>query len=226
MLCSSVTCAVHSANRTHHAGHVGFHTRAHVKNPSSPNPTTQPDLCPSAGSANPPRAFPDRVLTLAAVHTGVSPVARHGPPVRCRVDPGRSRSQLPPLPGICPAIVAVAVSTHTGASRRPDCTQHSNSHTGDVGRHAGACGRVSRCGFECSCVQYESRDTREYECEACVETETATMARQMPGSGSSCNWDRAGSARWCTGSPCRATYETPACTAAKVRPGPETHVVD
>ena len=33
----SVTCTVHSANRTHHAGHVGFHTRAHVKNPSSPN---------------------------------------------------------------------------------------------------------------------------------------------------------------------------------------------
>ena len=57
----SVTCTVHSANRTHNAGHVGFHTRAHVQNPSSPNPPTQPDLCPSAGSANPPREFPDRV---------------------------------------------------------------------------------------------------------------------------------------------------------------------
>ena len=61
MLCPSVTCAVHSANRTHHAGHVGFHTRVRVKNPSSPNPSTQPGLCPSAGSAHPPRAFPDRV---------------------------------------------------------------------------------------------------------------------------------------------------------------------
>ena len=125
VLCPSVTCAVHSANRTHHAGHVGFYTRAHAQNPSSPNPTTQPGLCPSAGSANPPRAFPDRVLTLAAVHAGVSSVARHGPSVRCRVDPGRSRLQLPPLPGICPAIVAVIVATHATrscASRRPDFT--------------------------------------------------------------------------------------------------------
>ena len=37
VLCSSVTCTVHSANRTHRAGHVEFHTRAHVKNPSVPN---------------------------------------------------------------------------------------------------------------------------------------------------------------------------------------------
>ena len=60
-------------------------------------------------------------------------------------------------------------------------------HTGDVGRHAGACGRVSRCEYECKWndVQYESRDTREYVCEAYVETATATMAIQMPGSGSS-----------------------------------------
>ena len=48
----SVTCTVHPANRTHRAGHVGFHTRAHVQNPSIPNSTTQPDLCPSAGSAS------------------------------------------------------------------------------------------------------------------------------------------------------------------------------
>ena len=34
---SSVTCTVHSANRTHRAGHVEFHTRAHVQNPSVPN---------------------------------------------------------------------------------------------------------------------------------------------------------------------------------------------
>ena len=61
VLRSSVTCTVHSANRTHRAGHVEFYTRAHVQNPSSPNPPTQPDLCPSAGSATSPRAFPDRV---------------------------------------------------------------------------------------------------------------------------------------------------------------------
>ena len=29
-----VTCTVHSANRTHRAGHAEFHTRAHVQNPS------------------------------------------------------------------------------------------------------------------------------------------------------------------------------------------------
>ena len=89
--CPSVTCTVHPANRTHHAGHVGFHTRAHVQNPSSPNQTTQPGLCPSAGSATSPRAFPDRVLTFAAMHAGVSSVAQHGQPVRCRVDPARSK---------------------------------------------------------------------------------------------------------------------------------------
>ena len=100
-------------------------------------------------------------------------------------------------------------------------------HTGDVGRHAGACGRVSQCGYEWKfgCVQIESRDTREYECEACMETATATVAGQMPGSGGSCIRDRPGSTRQRTGGPCRATYETPACTAAMVRPGPETHAV-
>ena len=52
----------------------------------------------------------------------------HGPPVRCRVDPGRSQSQLLPLPGICPAIVAVSIHlSHTYVLRRPDCTQHSTS---------------------------------------------------------------------------------------------------
>ena len=45
------------------------------------------------------------------------------------------------------------------------------------------------------CVRFESRGTREYECEACVETETTTVASQMPGSRCSCNRDRAGSAR-------------------------------
>ena len=61
-------------------------------------------------------------------------MARHGPLVRYRADPGRSRLQLLPLPGICLAIVAVVVSTHatrTCVSRRPDCFQphsHSSSH--------------------------------------------------------------------------------------------------
>ena len=53
-------------------------------------------------------------------------MAQHGPPARYRADPGRSRLQLLPLPGIFLATVAVAVAfhaTHTGVSRRPDCTQ-------------------------------------------------------------------------------------------------------
>ena len=65
-------------------------------------------------------------LTLAAEHAGVSSVARHGLPARCRVDPGRSQLELPPLPGFCPAIVAVAVAihlSHTYVPRRPDCSQ-------------------------------------------------------------------------------------------------------
>ena len=66
-------------------------------------------------------------------------------------------------------------------------------------------------------MQFESRDTREFDCEACVETTTATVASQMPGSGGSCIWDRAGSARSCTGSPCCATDETPASTVARVK---------
>ena len=74
VLCPSVTCAVHSANRTHRAGHVEFHTRAHVKNPSSPNPTTQPGLCPSAGSANPPRAFPDQASPSQPCTRGSRPL--------------------------------------------------------------------------------------------------------------------------------------------------------
>ena len=72
-------------------------------------------------------------------------------------------------------------------------------------------------------MQSGRRDTQV--CVACVETATATVAGQMPGSGSSFEWDRAGSARSCTGSPCCATDETPASTAARVRPDPETHAV-
>ena len=59
-----------------------------------------------------------------------------------------------------------------------------------------------------------------------MATATATVEGQMPGSGGSCNRDRPGSTRQRTGGPCRATDETPTCTAARVRPGPETHAVD
>ena len=59
-----------------------------------------------------------------------------------------------------------------------------------------------------------------------METKTETMAGQMPGSGGSSNWERPGSTRQRTGGPCRATDETPTSSAARVRPGPETHAVD
>ena len=109
VLCPSVTCAVHSANRTHQAGHVEFHTRVRAENPSSPNSATQPTFCPSVGSATSTAGVPGPGLTPAAEHVGVSCVARHGPSVRCRANPGWSQLQLPPLPGFCPSIVAVAV---------------------------------------------------------------------------------------------------------------------
>ena len=96
-------------------------------------------------------------------------------------------------------------------------------YTGGVGRHARACGCVSRGEFECG-VQSGRRDTQVYV--GGVETATATVARQMPGSGGSCIWDHPGSARQRTDGPFHATDETPTCSAARVRPGPETHAVD
>ena len=126
-----VTCTVHPANRAHRAGHVGSHTRAHVKNPSVPN------SLPSLTFVRPrdqllTACVSGPGLTLVTVLAGVSSVARHGQPVHYRADPGRSRLQLPPLPGIWPAAVVVAIhASHTGVSRRPDCTQsnyHSYSH--------------------------------------------------------------------------------------------------
>ena len=77
VLCPSVTCAVHSANRTHRAGHVEFHTRVRVENPSVPNSATQPGLCPSAGSATSTACVPGPGFTPAAEHVGASCV--HGP---------------------------------------------------------------------------------------------------------------------------------------------------
>ena len=174
-----VACAVCSVRRVHGAGYVGFHTRVRVKNPSIPNPTTQPGLCPSAGSATSTACVSGPGLTHAAEHVGVSSVARHGPSVRCRADPGRSQMKLQLRPGFCPATVAVSVAFHP-------------THT-CVGR---------------------------------METETATFEGQKPGSGGSCNWDRAGFTRQRADGPCRATHETPTCSAARVRPGPETHLVD
>ena len=70
VLCPSVTRAVHSANRTHRAGHVEFHTRVRVESPSSPNSSTQPGLCPSAGSATSTACVSGLGLTLIAEHVG------------------------------------------------------------------------------------------------------------------------------------------------------------
>ena len=120
MLCPSVTCAVHSANRTHCAGHVEFHTPARVENPSSPNPATQPGFCPSAGSANIHRWRSWTGFHSRSRARGVSCVARPGPHARCCANPARSPLQLQPLLGLCP-FVAVVVSirpTHTCVSRR------------------------------------------------------------------------------------------------------------
>ena len=66
---------------------------------------------------------------------------------------------------------------------------------GDVGGHARTCSRVSRGEYECNGVQSESRDMREFERVDWKETTTATFERQGPGSGFSCNGDRAGLAQ-------------------------------
>ena len=120
VLCSSVTCAVHSVNRTHCAGHVEFHTPARVENPSVLNQATQPGFCPFTGSATSTAGVPGPGLTPTAEHVGVSCVARPGPRARCCANPARSPLQLRPLPGPCPP-VAVVVSiqpTHSCVSRR------------------------------------------------------------------------------------------------------------
>ena len=77
VLCPSVTCAVRSANRTHCAGHVEFHTRARPENPSIPNPSVQPTFCPSRDRLHSPRTFLDRV-SLPQASTWRSR-ALHGP---------------------------------------------------------------------------------------------------------------------------------------------------
>ena len=142
VLCSSVTCAVHSANRTHRAGHVEFHAPACVENPSVPNSATQPGLCPSAGSATSTAYVSGPGLTPAAEHVGVSCAARHGPHARRCANPARSPLQLRPLPGPCPSNVAVVVSfppKHTCVSRCPDCTPLNSHSLRETRLHAHAC---------------------------------------------------------------------------------------
>ena len=126
VLCPSVTCAVHSANRTHHTGHVEFHTPARVENPSSPNSATQPGLCPSAGSATSTAGVPGPGFTPAAEHVWVPCVARHGPHARCCANPARSPLKLRPLLSPCLSIVAVSVSI---AFSRSSSRVSRDSHT-------------------------------------------------------------------------------------------------
>ena len=88
---------------------------------------------------------------------------------------------------------------------------------GDVGGHARACSRVSRGEYECECngVQSGRRDTQV--CVGCMETTTATVEGQKPGSGGSFIGDRAWFTRQRAGGPCRAPHETPTCSAARVK---------
>ena len=129
----SVTCTVHPANRAHRAGHIEFHTRAHVQNPSVPNSLPSLTFVRPQDQQHHRVRFRTGSLTLATVLAVVSSVARHGLPVLYRADPARSQLQLLPLPGICIATVAVAVAIHASHpnSRVPRdsyCTQsHSSS---------------------------------------------------------------------------------------------------
>ena len=99
---------------------------------------------------------------------------------------------------------------------------------GDDGGHARTCSRVSRC--ECNGEVCESRDTQECGCGMEFEresaTETTATGGQKPSSGRSCNGDRAGFAQQRARDSGRATHETPTCSPAGVRPGPETPAVD
>ena len=141
VLCPSVTCAVHSANRTHCAGHVGFHTPARVENPSSPNPATQPGFCPSVGSATSTAGGPGPGLTPAAEHVGVSCVARPGPHARCCANPARSPMQLQQLPGLClsVAVVVSTLSTHTCVLQHSDSIPLHSHSPRETRLHAHAC---------------------------------------------------------------------------------------
>ena len=93
---------------------------------------------------------------------------------------------------------------------------------GDDGGHARACSRVSRC--ECNVVACESRNTQV--CVGCMETTTVTVKGQRPSSGCSCIGDRAGFTRRRARDSRLGWHETPTCSAAGVKPGPETPAVD
>ena len=92
---------------------------------------------------------------------------------------------------------------------------------GDDGGHAGARGRVAEC--ECHGMVCERRDTQV--CVGGMATKTATEG-QRPSSGSSCIGNRAGFARQRARGSGRAAHEAAACSAAQVKPGPETPAVD
>ena len=89
---------------------------------------------------------------------------------------------------------------------------------GDGGRHAGTRNRMSEC--ECHVEVCERRGTWEFVRES--STETATDKGQGPGGGRSCFGDRAGFARQRARGSSRAAHEAATCSAARVKPGPET----
>ena len=93
---------------------------------------------------------------------------------------------------------------------------------GDDGEHAGARSRVSE--YECHGMVCECHGTWELERESA--TETATKEGQGPSSGRSCFGDRAGFAWQRARGSGRAAHEAAACSAARVKPGPETPAVD
>ena len=95
---------------------------------------------------------------------------------------------------------------------------------GDVGGHARACSRVSRGECESNVVQSGRRNTQV--CVDCMKMTTATVERQKPSSGCSFIGDLAGFTQQRACGPCRATHETPTCSAVGVRPGPGTPAVD
>ena len=74
VLCPSVTCAVHSANRTHCAGRVEFHTRVHVENPSVPNSLPSLAFVRPRDQLHLPRAFPDRASPSQPCTRGSRPL--------------------------------------------------------------------------------------------------------------------------------------------------------
>ena len=90
---------------------------------------------------------------------------------------------------------------------------------GDDGGHAGARSRMPEC-HDGVC---EHRGTWELERESATKTATD---RQRPSSSRSYFEDRAGFARQRARGSGRAAHEAAACSPARVKPGPETPVVD